>query len=151
MRVAVIQMRAGEDRADNLRKALEFLSAGRKKNARLLVLPEIFSYRGRVPGVPDRRDMFEPVPGPSTKPLMAFAEKHRVFVAGGSVYERAAKGGRGYNTTLLIGPRGTVLAKYRKIHLFEATVSGQRYRETDVFLPGKKNGHRPDRRISGGT
>jgi len=70
--------------------------------------------------------------------LSALAARHRVLVHGGSLLE-AGPAGKCYNTTVVFGPDGGELARYRKIHLFDITTpSGKVYRESDHFARGRE-------------
>ena len=45
--------------------------------------------------------------------------------------------GKVYNTSLLLGPGGEILGRYRKIHLFDIHIPGKvSFRESDHILPG---------------
>ncbi|XP_050690983.1 omega-amidase NIT2-like [Eriocheir sinensis] len=65
----------------------------------------------------------EPVPGESTVPLGEAAKKFGVFVVGGSLPER--EGNKVYNTCTVWGPQGNMVAKYRKVHLFDVNMPGE--------------------------
>jgi predicted amidohydrolase len=53
------------------------------------------------------------------------------------VGERVANSNKIYNTSVLFDPHGQELARYRKIHLFDATLpNGRSYRESDYVAPG---------------
>ena len=55
----------------------------------------------------------------------------------GSFPERTgAADGRLANTSCLVGPDGTTLAVYRKIHLFDVALRGVEFRESDTIAPG---------------
>src|SRR3989338_2896999 len=138
MKVAVIQMSATADKARNLEKAVDFIRRAIDRRARLIVLPEVFIFRGRIRSGADMRDVAEPVPGAALTPLMALSQKYKVFILAGSIYEKAAGTDKAYNTSVLIDDRGTIRARYRKIHLFEAVLGSQRVREADCFLAGHK-------------
>jgi nitrilase len=61
--------------------------------------------------------------------------RHGITVHGGSIGER--EGDHLFNTTLVFGPDGRELARYRKIHLFDVTTpNGQGYRESAMFGAG---------------
>lgn len=84
----------------------------------LLVLPESAS-TGFTPGVgPDELyALVDTVPGQLTEPIQEVAARLGVHIVFGT-YERGPAVGTVYNTAALIGPTGSVLASYRKTHLF---------------------------------
>src|SRR5262249_39061804 len=45
---------------------------------------------------------------------------------------------RAHNTSVLIGPDGSDLAVYRKIHMFDVLVGGVTYRESEFEDPGEE-------------
>ncbi len=56
----------------------------------------------------------------------------------GSLCERAEGRDRVYNTSLLFDESGTLLARYRKIHLFDVDLPGRvSYRESSWMAPGR--------------
>ena len=138
MKVAVIQMGATADRSRNLKKAVDFIRWAIDRRARLIVLPEVFIFRGRVRSGADARAIAEAIPGASLIPLMELAKKHKVFILAGSIYEKTAGTDKVYNTSVFIDDRGTIRAKYRKIHLFEAVLGDMRIREADCFMAGRR-------------
>ncbi len=145
MRVSVIQMEPGHDKAANIAQAQKLLDAAIAADRPDLVsLPEVWSCLGG-----DRAAKFEnaeelPQPG-SNAPggeayefLRGFARAHRLHVHGGSIGERAADG-RLCNTTLVFDPDGREIGRYRKIHLFDITTpDGTGYRESATFAPGRE-------------
>ncbi len=56
----------------------------------------------------------EPVPGPTTRTAAKIARRHRAYLVV-ALYENDAA--TIYNTMVLIGPRGKLLARYRKVHV----------------------------------
>jgi nitrilase len=69
--------------------------------------------------------------------LSDVARRRGIFVHGGSIGER--DGDQLFNTTLVFGPDGQELARYRKIHMFDVTTpSGQGYRESSMFGAGDR-------------
>jgi predicted amidohydrolase len=134
MRVAVCQMRSGEDVAVNVATAERLLREAADQGADLAALPELFTYLGRSSG---RAAAAEPVPGPTTERLAAIARDRKIWVLGGSVLE--AGEGRLANTSVLLDRRGELVATYRKIHLYDAELPDQRpIRESDTFTPGEE-------------
>ena len=96
MRVAVCQMRSGEDVEANLALAERLLRQAADDDADLATLPEMFTYLGRSTG---RDAAAEPVPGPTTERLAAVARDREMWVLGGSVLE--TDGDRLHNTSVL--------------------------------------------------
>jgi len=58
----------------------------------------------------------EPLPGQTERRLQALASSNGVWLVAGSLYEQA--GDRIFNTTPVIDPTGTVVARYRKMFPF---------------------------------
>jgi predicted amidohydrolase len=81
------------------------------------------------------RAIAEPVGGPITSALAEAARSHQMWVLGGSICE--LDGDRVFNTSLLFDPTGEVVARYRKIHLYDVDLPGQRpIRESALFSSG---------------
>jgi deaminated glutathione amidase len=133
---AVVQMQSGPDRAANLERAADLIGVAASRGAALVVLPEVATWRGARS---DERAHFEPVPGPTTEAMAALAARHGIHLCLGSLLERIDDGPRAHNTACLLGPDGSLLATYRKIHLF------------DVDLPGRVVVHESETRVPGDT
>ena len=125
-------------RTRNLKKAVDFIRRAIDRRARLIALPEVFIFRGRIRSGADVRAIAEAIPGASLIPLMELAKKHKVFILAGSIYEKTAGTDKVYNTSVFIDDRGTIRAKYRKIHLFKAVLGDMRIREADCFMAGRR-------------
>jgi deaminated glutathione amidase len=94
------------------------------------VLPENFAYFGDEPG---KRDVAESLDesGPIVSALRDAARAGRVTIIAGGFPERSPEPTRPYNTCAVLGPDGQVLARYRKIHLFDVDLAdGASYRES---------------------
>ena len=60
-----------------------------------------------------------------------------VFICMGSIIEAIPGDPQGYNTSCLIDPAGQIIARYRKIHLFDIDLPGRvTVRESDDRRPG---------------
>lgn len=142
MRISVIQMAPGSDKGANIIQARQLIDAALStEHPDLVILPEMWSCLGG-----DRDTKFAAaerlpasdgtgVAGEAYAMLQETARKAGIFVHGGSIGERA--GERISNTSLVFGPDGDELARYRKIHLFDVvTPSGEGYRESDTYAPG---------------
>lgn len=133
VRAAVLQMTTTEDVAANSATALRLVDEAAARGARLLVLPEKFHYLGAGGGVAGVK---EPLDGPLLARLAQAAARHEVYLVAGSIWEAVPGDERTYNTTVLVGPDGSRLAAYRKLHMFDVDVGGRSYRESDTCLPG---------------
>ena len=135
MRVACVQLNSRADVAENVRVALGLVEEAAAAGARLIVLPETWTCKGDHAAIAASA---EPLDGPSTSALATLAARLGVFVLAGSIYESVPGEERFANASVLIGPDGSQLAVYRKIHLFDAEVAGTVYRESDELIPGDK-------------
>lgn len=61
---------------------------------------------------------------PSSSMLCRVAAENKVFVVGGSVPEVSKDGGGVYNTCIVVDADGRIVAKHRKVHLFDIDVPG---------------------------
>jgi deaminated glutathione amidase len=133
MRVAVCQMNAGaDDPAANVAVAVRLLHDAADGGADLAALPELFPYYGS----PSRsRKIAEPIPGPRCEQLAEVARSRSMWILGGSMQEAAD--GHVHNTSTLFDREGELVARYRKIHLFDVDIPGQApFRESRLFTPG---------------
>jgi omega-amidase len=74
---------------------------------------------------------------PSAAALSAAARAAAVVLVGGSIPEVDPATGALYNTCLVFDASGGVLAKHRKLHLFDIDIPGGiTFRESDTLTPG---------------
>lgn len=142
MRVTVIQMNQGSDKAANLEQARRLVGAAVEADRPdLVTLPETWTNLGG--GRDARRAAAEVLPrpgergGPAYEMLRELAREHRIHVHGGSIIEDG--GERLFNTTVVFDPEGQEVARYRKIHLFDITgPDGTGYRESALYGAGDR-------------
>jgi len=102
------------------------------------VLPENFSFLGRSErdklAIAERLD----AGGPIVTTLQELAVRHKVWLVGGGTPEVVdGDERRTYNTALVIDPAGALVARYRKIHLFDVDIpGGATLRESDATRAG---------------
>ncbi|GEL74947.1 carbon-nitrogen hydrolase family protein [Myxococcus virescens] len=132
--IAAAQMVSTADKAHNLEAATRLVRRAAALGARLVGLPENFSWMGPEP---ERQDAAEGLDGPTLSRMAGLARELKVTLLAGSVLETGAPGRRLYNTSVLFGPGGERLAVYRKIHLFDVEVGdGATYQESVAVAPG---------------
>src|SRR5215210_5499897 len=115
LRVHLIQLAYGDDESPAERRERVAGLVRAQAGADLVVLPELWPQGGFAY---DRwEEQAEPTAGPSLQAISAAAADLGAMVHMGSFVERDDTG-RMFNTSVLLGPDGGVLAAYRKIHLF---------------------------------
>lgn len=112
----------------NFDRIAPWVEAAAGCGARLVVLPEMFSYGFSM--ATDR--ISEPPDGPSTLFLRRMAETHGVWMVG-SLPERPEGAERPANTLVLAGPEGEI-SRYRKIHPFSFAGEDQHYTAGDHLV-----------------
>jgi predicted amidohydrolase len=147
LRVAAVQLCSSYDLTANLARCRELTGQAASEGARLVVLPECFSFLGRSEGdklgIAETFGEADGAPGAGgTGPVMAalreLATKHGVWIVGGGTPERVpGDARRTYNTAIVVDPRGELVARYRKIHLFDVEIPGGAVlRESDSTARG---------------
>jgi len=140
LRVGAVQMRSAGDVAENLRICRELTAKAVGEGARLVVLPENFALLGRGEG--EKLKIAEAVeqPGQVIGMLRELASKHGVWMVGGGTPELVpGDGKRTYNAAVVVAPSGEVVARYRKIHLFDVDIpGGATLRESDATAAGNE-------------
>lgn len=138
MKIAVIQIDAGSNKEQNIKKALALVQRAIKQKAKFILLPEAFNFHGKVDARSGLKDIAENFPGPSTRPFMEEAKKHNVTILAGSICERIAGSKKVFNTSVLIDTKGRIAAKYRKMHLFDAMIGKTKLKESLRFCHGRR-------------
>ena len=134
VKVAAVQLSSGPDAERNVDTAIELVREAASAGAQYVQLPEYFNYLGRSRGFSDAR---EPIPGPTTVRMGELAKSLSISLHLGSVLDAIPDSTRCFNTSVLFGPDGAIVATYRKAHLFDVDVPGQIvHRESDDVAPG---------------
>jgi len=120
--VAAVQMRSTADVQRNVTRALKHVRVAVEGGADLVALPENLAYL-RKEGTPV--EFRESIDGELVGRFRDAARRQGVYVLLGSVPEKIPRSRKIFNTSVLIGPGGRVLATYRKMHLFDIDVRGE--------------------------
>src|SRR5512137_338606 len=132
--IAAAQMTSGTDRARNLETAVRLIEEAADLGARLVGLPENFSFMGSQEGLLEGAETLE---GPTLGAIREVARRRAVYVIAGSIAEKVADPKKTANTSALIADDGSLVAAYRKIHLFDVSIpDGARYAESEVVAAG---------------
>ncbi len=130
---AAVQMTSIPDLKHNLAQAEELIARAARQGAKLVGLPENFSFLGDEEA---KITQAEAIAEASEKFLRLSAQKFQVTLLGGG-FPVPVGNGKVYNTALLIDPQGRECARYEKMHLFDVNLpDGNTYRESSTVLAG---------------
>eukprot|EP00042_Codosiga_hollandica_P057418 m.850637 g.850637 ORF g.850637 m.850637 type:complete len:282 (+) comp59582_c0_seq10:1389-2234(+) len=135
VRIGLVQLAVGSSKPANIAGALSAIKEAAARAANIIALPECFN---SPYGTAYFEEYAEPIPGPTTQALSAAAKEHSVYVVGGSIPERGSDG-KLYNTSTVFNKAGDLIAKHRKVHLFDIDVPGRiRFKESETLSAGSK-------------
>ncbi len=129
LRVAAVQLHSGPDPEDNWDRIVYWVEAAARDGAQLVVLPE---HCLRI-----APELFQPLDWDTWGPRFSeLARACQIHLVAGSVLLPAGRYVR--NTCVVLDSEGVELARYAKIHLFDAIVAGaDAYRESDHVQAGE--------------
>jgi predicted amidohydrolase len=132
--VAAVQMNSRGDKTENIQRALELIDRAAGTGARLVALPEVWTYLGAQEG---NRENAEPIPGPTISLLAERARRHGIYLHCGSILEIRPGEPKVLNTAVVLNPDGDIIGQYSKIHMFDVTIDGvASYQESATVAPG---------------
>ena len=135
LEVALLQLRTPATATAGLHHAAPFVRQAAAEGARLIVTPEGTNLlqRNRAALFETLQPMEEDV---CVAGLQGLAAELNVWILIGSAMVLRPDG-KCANRSILIDPKGAVVATYDKVHLFDVDlVNGERYRESNSFEPG---------------
>lgn len=133
MRIALIQMKSGMKRDENLDRAEAFVAGAVERGARVVCLQECFAtwfFPQRLN--PDDQALAEPIDGPTVTRMRALARTLKTILIV-PFYERAMPGEL-YNSAAIVDGSGEILGLYRKHQI----PMSARFNEKFYFRPGNK-------------
>ena len=139
MKVAAVQMASGPHVSYNLIEAGRLITLAAQAGAELVVLPENFAIMGMAPQ--DIVKIREPLgKGPIQDFLAEQAEKHGIWIAGGTLPLMADNPKKVRAACLLFNDQGKRVARYDKIHLFDVRIEETKevYVESAIIEPGNE-------------
>ena len=133
IRIALCQMNVVDNKEENLNKASLMIAESVNENADFIVLPEMFN-------CPYSNDKFieyceKEKDSPTLARISALAREHKVYILAGSIPEKEKE--KLFNTSYLFDKSGNIIAKHRKMHLFDIDVKDRiTFKESDVLTAG---------------
>ncbi len=132
-KAAVVQISSNARISNNLTECRKWTEQAAKEGAKLIGLPENFSFMGSED---EKKKLIGQIETETKAFLSETAKDLGVFLLGGG-YPTDAKNGKVYNTASLFSPEGIEVFQYHKAHLFDAVVGdGISYRESNATESG---------------
>jgi nitrilase len=135
--IAAVQMISGPDVAPNLVEAARLIAAAAARGARLVALPEYFPLIGASDAARLAAREADGA-GPIQDFLAATAQKHGVWLVGGSLPLVADDPRKLRNSCLVYDDSGRRVARYDKIHLFGFKKGDEFYDEAETIEAGNQ-------------
>ncbi|MEI6798301.1 MAG: carbon-nitrogen hydrolase family protein [Pseudomonadota bacterium] len=139
MRIGLVQLTVTDDPVANLATTLSFVRQAQAEGAQFILTPECTNGLWS-----DRAAQKALLRGESDDPTLAALRDEAAklgswLLIGSIALVTGDADGRFANRSFLIGPDGSIAARYDKIHMFDVNVSETEvYRESAAFRPGDK-------------
>ena len=142
-RVAAIQMISTDSVRQNLEKIKESVGRCAEKGARLVLLPEYFSFMGNFEK--EKLSVAETDFLTSEKSeksevqefLSSVAKENAIWIIGGTVPIKSKNKNKVFNSMIVFDDQGIRKARYDKIHLFEFSNGEEQHNETRYCIAGE--------------
>ncbi|MBR0271049.1 MAG: carbon-nitrogen hydrolase family protein [Methanobrevibacter sp.] len=135
IKIALCQMNVIDNKQENILKATSMINEAASFDSDFVVLPEMFN-------CPYSNEKFieyaEEEKLSSTLDIISkLAKKNEIYILAGSIPEK--ENSKIYNTSYLFDRKGKIIAKHRKMHLFDVDVKdGIYFKESDTLTPGNE-------------
>lgn len=134
-KAACVQMRSGEDVAENIRAASDLIRQAADQGARFIATPENTTLMAPDGGA-KLAASYDEAHDPALPVFSDLAKQLGVHLLIGSLAIKVDDT-KTANRSFLFAPDGQVIARYSKIHLFDVLLAnGESYRESDTVAGG---------------
>jgi predicted amidohydrolase len=131
LRAAAVQMNSSDEVAANLEQCERLLRAASAQGAELAVLPEGFAFLGAEGESAAHAERVDDANAPIQAALRSWSRRFGMTLIAGGLPEVSGDAARPFNSSVVYGPDGALLAVYRKMHLFDVDLAdGSRHRES---------------------
>ena len=135
MKVSLIQMNSGANKADNFLNSTRWLSSALSDSPDVICLSERFLYWGE-----DNDNDPEEVSSDRINAFKIFARSNHVNVVLGSLALQTDDPDKTTNTTLVIDRTGYIIHRYDKMYMYDVRREDLVLRESDATIPGRTVG-----------
>lgn len=135
IKIALCQMNVVDNKQINISKATSMINEAAENDSNFIVLPEMFN-------CPYDNEKFieyaeEEKKSQTLNQISKLANDNSTYILAGSIPE--LENSKIYNTSYLFNQNGKIIAKHRKVHLFDIDVKDKIYfKESDTLTPGNK-------------
>ena len=138
MRVGLVQLTSSDDPKENLLTVSNFVAEAARGGADFVLTPEVTNCvsasRKRQSEVLATEDQ-----DVTLAMLQSEAARHGIWLLIGSLALKARDDARFVNRSFLIDPKGGIVARYDKLHMFDVTINEvETYRESDGYRAGDR-------------
>lgn len=131
LRIAGVQMNCTTDKQKNLEKACRLIGLAAESGASMICFQELFTTHWFPADIdPENFRLAEEVPGPTTEIMQELARKNGIVLVL-PLFEKNSLGAC-FNTAVVIDADGSLLGKYRKVHVPQLPL----WEERAYFQPG---------------
>lgn len=134
-RAACVQLRSGEDVAENIRQTVALVREAAARGATFIATPENTTLMAPDGGA-KLAQSFDEAQDPAIPVFAALARELKIWLLIGSLAIKV-RDDKTANRSFLFSPDGEITARYSKIHLFDVELaSGESYRESSTVEGG---------------
>ena len=136
-RAACVQLRSSDDVDENVRTASALIREAKSRGAQFIATPENTTLMAPDGGAKLEKS-FDEARDPALPAFRALAEELGIWLLIGSLAIKTSDT-KTANRSFLIDPKGRIVARYSKIHLFDVDLpSGEKYRESNTVAGGDR-------------
>ena len=136
-KVACLQLSSSNDLFENISIIIALIDSAATRGAELICMPEnaVMMENNSKRSIEKAANVAK---NPALEAFKFSAKKHKVWLHCGSLSIKLSSG-KLANRTFVISPEGRVVGEYDKINMFDVDLGGgERYKESNTFVPGKK-------------
>lgn len=131
-KIATCQMNVVDNKDTNIEHAIQLIKKASSNGAKLITLPEMFN-------TPYDNSKFieyceEETTSKTLNSMQDLAREENIYLQSGSIPEKESN--HLYNTAYLINPKGKIIGKHRKMHMFDIDTDNMKFTESDTLTPG---------------
>lgn len=134
IKIASCQMDVIDNKERNINHAIELIKVASNKNVDLITLPEMFNTPYDNNKFIENAEIEDE--SQTLDAMCKIAEEENIYLQCGSIAEK--EDDDIYNTAYLISPEGDIIAKHRKMHLFDIDCDSMKFTESDTLTAGSK-------------